>query len=66
MLKTRMPFSNENRVYIGNLARGCRERDVEKFFQGFGRIEEMMFKGTYAFIVSKIGPHFNETAYVRL
>jgi len=42
--------NNSNRVYIGKLPRDCRERDVERFFEGYGRIEELMFKGNYAFI----------------
>jgi hypothetical protein len=31
-----------------------RERDVERFFRGFGRIREILLKNGYGFIVSNI------------
>lgn len=26
------------RIYVGNIPSDCRERDLERFFKGFGRI----------------------------
>ena len=40
------------RVYIGRLSNYARDRDVEKFFKGFGRIKEIMIKNGYCFVVS--------------
>ncbi len=38
------------RVYVGNLASDTRERDVEKFFKGYGRIREVALKNGYGFV----------------
>lgn len=43
-----------SRIYIGHLPYGVRERDVEKFFKGFGRIKEILLKNGYGFIVSNL------------
>ena len=40
------------RVYIGRLSNYARDRDVEKFLKGFGRIREIMIKNGYCFVVS--------------
>ena len=41
-----------SRLYIGHLSRSTRERDVEKFFKGYGRIQEIVLKDGYGFVVS--------------
>ena len=38
------------RVYIGNLGSDVRERDVEKFFKGFGKLGEISIKNGYGFV----------------
>ena len=35
------------KVYIGNIPDDCRERDVEKFFKGFGKIRNIVLKVSY-------------------
>ena len=40
------------RVYIGRLSNYARDRDVERFFKGFGRIKDIMVKNGYCFVVS--------------
>ena len=40
------------RVFLGRLPRDCKERDVEKFFRGFGRIREINLKNGFGFVVS--------------
>ena len=37
-----MPSSQ--RVYIGNLSDDARERDVERFFKGYGKLREIALK----------------------
>lgn len=39
------------RVYLGRLPRDCRERDVEKFVRGYGRVHEVSIKLGYGFVV---------------
>ena len=39
------------RVYVGRLSNRARERDVEKFFKGYGRIREVILKNGYGFVV---------------
>lgn len=42
------------RVFIGHLSPHARERDVEKFFKGYGRIREINLKNGFGFVVSMI------------
>ncbi|XP_061379949.1 serine-arginine protein 55 isoform X6 [Danaus plexippus] len=39
-----------SRVYVGGLPFGVRERDLEKFFKGFGRIRDILIKNGYGFV----------------
>ena len=39
------------RVYLGRLPYGTRERDVDKFFRGFGKLREINLKNGYGFVV---------------
>jgi len=39
-------------VYIGRLPDSAKDRDVEKFFKGYGRIREILLKSGYGFVVS--------------
>ena len=38
------------RVYIGNIRDDVRERDVEKFFKGFGALREITLKAGFGFV----------------
>lgn len=42
------------RVFIGRLSPHARERDVEKFFKGYGRIREINLKNGFGFVVSTV------------
>jgi len=33
-----------SRVYVGGLPYGCRERDLERFFKGYGRTRDILLK----------------------
>lgn len=48
------------RVFIGRLSPHARERDVEKFFKGYGRIREINLKNGFGFVVST--PQVTHTA----
>jgi len=39
------------RVYVGRVPNHARDRDVERFFKGFGRIRDIMVKNGYCFVV---------------
>ena len=41
-----------NRVYIGRLPFRVHEKDIERFFRGIGRINDIMLKSGYCFVVS--------------
>lgn len=41
------------RVYIGKLSYHAREKDVERFFKGYGKIRDIMLKNGYGFVVRK-------------
>jgi len=43
-----MPSSQ--RVYVGNIGSDIRERDLEKFFKGFGKIGDIAVKNGYGFV----------------
>ncbi|XP_071159644.1 serine/arginine-rich splicing factor 6-like isoform X2 [Mytilus edulis] len=38
------------RVYIGRLSYHAREKDVERFFKGFGKVRDVMLKNGYGFV----------------
>lgn len=38
------------RVYIGGLPYGAREKDLERFFKGYGRIRDVLIKNGYGFV----------------
>ena len=40
------------RVYIGRLSYQAKEKDVERFFRGFGRIRDINLKNGFGFVVS--------------
>ena len=42
------------RVYVGRISYDVRERDIEKFFKGYGRIREILMKDGFAFVVSNL------------
>jgi len=42
------------RLYIGRLSDSAKDRDVERFFKGYGRIREIVLKNGYGFIVSML------------
>lgn len=38
------------RLYVGRLPYRATERDVERFFRGYGRIREVILKNGYCFV----------------
>ena len=42
------------RVYVGRLSYQAREKDVERFFRGIGRIRDINLKNGFGFVVRKI------------
>ena len=40
---------SEAKVYLGNLSYDTRERDIEKFLKGYGRIRNISVKEGYGF-----------------
>ena len=40
------------RLYIGRLNQRVTERDLKRFFDGYGKIREIFMKNGYAFLVS--------------
>lgn len=43
-----------SRVYVGGLPYGVRERDLERFFKGYGRTRDILIKNGYGFVVSNL------------
>ncbi len=41
-----------NRIYLGRIPYNARERDIERFFKGFGRIRDINLKNGFGFVVS--------------
>lgn len=42
------------RIFIGRLSPSAREKDVERFFKGYGRIRDIDLKRGFGFVVSSI------------
>ena len=38
-------------MYVGRVSHSARERDIERFFKGYGRIRDVMLKNGYCFVV---------------
>jgi len=38
------------RVYIGGLPYRVKERDIERFFRGYGKLREVLIKNGYGFV----------------
>jgi len=43
-------MGRDQRLFLGNLSSDCRERDIEKFFDSYGKINEIVIKQGYGFI----------------
>ena len=41
---------NGARVFVGNIPNDCRDRDMEKFFKGYGKLGEISIKNGFGFI----------------
>ena len=41
-----------SRIYVGRLPYQAREKEVERFFRGFGRIRDINLKNGFGFVVS--------------
>lgn len=48
-----------SRVYVGGLPYGVRERDLERFFKGYGRTRDILIKNGYGFVVCKFRRSIN-------
>eukprot|EP00088_Acartia_fossae_P017642 TRINITY_DN20078_c0_g1_i6.p1 TRINITY_DN20078_c0_g1~~TRINITY_DN20078_c0_g1_i6.p1 ORF type:complete len:123 (+),score=14.08 TRINITY_DN20078_c0_g1_i6:41-409(+) len=38
------------RIYIGNLPKDCREKDIDRAFRTYGRIRDVLLKAGYGFV----------------
>lgn len=45
-----------SRIYVGRLSYQVREKDVERFFRGFGRIRDINLKNGFGFVVCACTP----------
>jgi len=43
--KSKMP-----KLFLGNLGNDCRQRDIERLFDGFGELRNVNIKGQYGFL----------------
>lgn len=43
-----------SRLYVGRLSNHANEKDVEKFFKGYGRLKEINLKNGFGFVVSAL------------
>lgn len=49
--KAKMSSDHHCRVYLGRLPYDTREKDVERFLQGCGRIRDINLKNGFGFVV---------------
>ena len=45
-----MSNKNPRKVYVSNISRDTRERDLGRLFEEVGRIERLQFKNRFAFV----------------
>ena len=41
-----------HKVYLGRLPAAARQRDIERFFEGYGKIHDIVIKNGFGFCVS--------------
>ncbi len=57
-------YEDPSRVFLGNLHPDVRERDIERFFDRYGRVRNIFIKnGKYGFCVSTMS--YQEHLFVR-
>lgn len=42
------------RIYVGRLSHSVREKDLERFFKGHGKLREVLMKNGFGFVVGII------------
>ena len=42
------------RVYVGRVPNNTREKDVERFFKGYGKLRDVLMKPGYTFVVNNL------------
>ena len=50
-VRSERPAMSLSRIYVGRLSYQVREKDVERFFRGFGRIRDINLKNGFGFVV---------------
>lgn len=45
-------MGSRNRIYVGRLADRASDRDIENFFRDYGRINDIIIKRGFGFVVS--------------
>lgn len=50
--KTRFCRSRSARVFVGRIPYDCREKDLDRFFRNYGRLNDIIIKNGYGFVVS--------------
>ena len=54
----------ENKLFLGNLPQGCKVKDIEKFFEKFGRVRNILIKqGKYGFAEFEDRKYAEEAVY---
>ncbi len=44
---------SDAKLYLGNLAQGTKDRDIEDAFEKFGKIRKLILKNGYGFVVNE-------------
>lgn len=54
-----------SRVYVGHLPPRCTERDIQRFFKGFGRLRDIVLKNGYGFVEFENTKDADDAVYER-
>ena len=51
------------RIYVGRLSYQVRERDLERFFKGHGKLWEVLLKNAFGFVVGILYAYFDHDPF---
>lgn len=60
-----MSNKNPRKVYVSNISRDTRERDLGRLFEEVGRIDRLQFKNRFAFVEYETGRECEDAVQFR-
>ena len=53
-------------MYVGRVPDNTREKDIERFFKGYGKLRDVLMKPGYTFVVRLFEPRREKTGFLHM